>query len=168
LRGVHLQLERDVLLRHLTPEQIEERFKDEAVGPSVADWLRKLRAELSATQIDQTDAIVRFWGELAEIEAIDPSYSIERAARARRLEEKYRPQLEDGLRRYRAIDLQLKQFTEVAGSVKTWSGFESFMNEWEVEVKRSIEKTDEVGASLQKRLSAIYDPPGGGDRAQQA
>jgi hypothetical protein len=161
-RGIYLELERDVLLRHLTPAQIEQRFIDEAVGPSVADWLRKLRTELTPAQADLMDAIGRFLGELTEIESIDPSYSIERAERARRLQEEYSAQVKDHVRKTAAVKHQFRQFKFVAGSVKTGGVIKSFLNEWEVELDRTIQEANEALTSLQNRLSAFYGQAGGG------
>jgi hypothetical protein len=161
-RGVYLELERDVLLLHLTPQQIEQRFIDEAVGASMADWLRKLRAKMRATQTDLNDTIGRFLGELKEIESIDPSYSIERGERARRLQEKCSAEVKDHIRNTAAAVHQLRQFMVIAGSVKIRKGFESFLDEWKNELDRINQEAHECLTSIQNRLSAFYGRAGGG------
>jgi DNA repair ATPase RecN len=160
-RGIYLELERDIVLKRLSVREIEQRFTEEALGKSVANWLTEIRSQLNASTSKFNDVVSRIAVDLDEVEGIDQAYSLERQGRARTIEEKYVPELRGLVHKEQGILEQLEQFKKVSVSVKPSRELESVLNDWMTEAKRGLAEFDEARTSLQKRFYAIYGVAGG-------
>jgi len=160
-RGIYLELERDIVLKRLSVPQIEQRFTEEALGEPVAKWLTEIRARLNAAHSKSNDIFSRIAVDLNEVEGIDRGYYLERQGRARKIEQKYEPEFEEVSQKLEAISQQLDQFGKVSMSVKPSGELRVVLNEWTSDIRRIRAEYDKACASLETRLSAIYDVAAG-------
>lgn len=100
----YLELERDIVLRDLTVEEIRTTFVKQLVGLDASQWLEGLINQLKASNKELAESYESGRKQLQEIQGIDAAYSAERVSRANKLVE--------GLDKQTAKHaLQLKQLT---------------------------------------------------------
>jgi hypothetical protein len=164
-RGVYLELERDVVLKHLSVQEIQQRFTEEALGKPVANWLNELRAQLNVARSRFRDIASRITVELDEVEKIDRSYSLERQGRALEIANNYAAELKDLAQKERAVAERVKQFEKVFVSVKPSYELESAIKDWANDVNHGVAEIGAVIASFERRICAICDEPTDRDAA---
>jgi hypothetical protein len=81
----YFELERDVLLKDLSVEDIRTTFLRQFVGLDAAQWLDGLLSELKASNEDSKHSIELGRKQLSEIRGIDVTYLAERVSRAGKL-----------------------------------------------------------------------------------
>jgi DNA repair ATPase RecN len=160
-RGIYLELERDIVLKRLSVREIEQRFTEEALGKSVANWLTEIRARLNAAHSKSIDIFSRIAVDLNEVEGIDRGYCLERQGRARKIEQKYEPEFKEVNQKLEAISEQLNQFGKVSMSVRPSGELRVVLNEWRSDTSRIRAELDKAHASLVTRFSAIYNVAAG-------
>jgi len=80
-----LELERDIVLQNLEPEEIRTRFVNQLIGPDAAQWLDDVLAEFTASNEVRKKNHESSRKQLQEIRQIDVAYSAERKARIEKI-----------------------------------------------------------------------------------
>src|SRR5208337_208895 len=160
-RGVYLELERDIVLKRLSVREIEQRFTEEVLGKPVANWLSEMRARLNAVHSKNIDILSRIAADLNEVERIDRGYHLEREGRARKIKQKYEPEIKEVSQKLDAISEQLNQFRKVSVSMRPSGELRMVLDEWSSDLSRIRAEIDKDYTSLETRLSVIYDVAAG-------
>jgi hypothetical protein len=132
-RNQYANLERDILLEDLGPDEIRNRFVRYLVGPGTAQWLDELQHDASLADKEFGVFLASARERFREITQIDPRYAIERSARARTLATEMKTALMQRELAHKQfvfqIDLFLKGYkspTEVEVLNKWVEGFEAY------------------------------------------
>jgi hypothetical protein len=113
---VYLDLERDIILKRLSVDEIRRRFTVEALGPSVTDRLRSVVEELRRSQQRLEEMFQSVTADCAQIEAMDDAaFASDRKPRVEELLSKLNKGAEEYRSKYLAAFAQIKEWLRFPG-----------------------------------------------------
>jgi len=155
-RNVHKQLERDILLERLGPDEIRSRFISQVLGDDVAKWLKELGEQMRQSMRKTKELAAILQSGLEEIEGIDSTYSLERRGRANCLLKNLRSEMAEQLRVLIAVVLQLREFSRIHSTAKEIQVVEHFIDQLRGEAEDLKAEGEKLG-QLRKKLEAIAE-----------
>ena len=157
-RGIFLELERDIVVEALPVSEIRTRFVREAIGASLDDWLQALIKKRQETVSRVAELTQSLGSRVQEIEAIDPTFEIERAGRAQKLLAELQSAFKPCTDELTAIYYQVSQMA--AANPKTWESgmLGRLVDQWATENKDCTGALAAVG-ELTKRVNALVSVP---------
>jgi hypothetical protein len=84
-QSAYAALERAIVVENLDPSEIRTRYVTQLLGPEVGEWLKSISSGMTEANEQLRRTTRAFNDRLAEIQAIDSQYSLERSGRAERL-----------------------------------------------------------------------------------
>lgn len=154
-RDIYVELERAILLENLSLDEIKKRFIQQALGASIADWLKDVEDAEKASEARLASLRESAQIRLEEIASSYSQYPHERKARARELLEEYEKGLADA--RLTQMGL-LHQIRELSGLHKTRKEDEVMRNVLE-QWKTRIDQLMQSARELLTKLMALANPP---------
>ena len=151
--GTYDTLERDIVLYQLDSEQIKERFVRQTLGADAVAWLDELLAALKQGDDELRASCDSVRQRLQEVEAIDPSYVMERKGRRDELAKQLREAMQHNKDNFAKFRFQLELFLK---ECRSWnSGEEGVLKRWTEAFKTQADESSRVFTSAGELVEAL-------------
>jgi hypothetical protein len=156
-RAAYEALERAIVIENLSADEIRFRFVDQVLGPRAADWLRNLMKPIQEAE-DQLAAMTESAKRgMAEIEAIDSQFPLERKGRAKKLSDGLHAALEEHKSAVEAFLFQIHHYPTYDTSSEEIDFLKAIGTDWRGEKGEKAKALVTSARQLKAELDGIAE-----------